>query len=306
VTDQPPISVVIPAFNAAGTLVRALESIRAQNWPDIEVVVVDDGSKDDTIAVAAAYQGLRVRVIDQGRNRGVFPTINRGIQEAQHNLVAFLDSDDEWMPDKLARQVPALLADRQAIFSATGSLWIDPEGTVVKVLGCEPSPHNPSEFWRMQFANTTVSGITVLAWRDRINRLGGFDETLRNGSDQDMWIRLAFCGSVVFLPEPLARVYVSAGSVTSRLKDENFRLEKRVYSRYIPEVRRRLGPRDAAKLIARRMSGVGKNLCWSGFWREGAPDVLRAIFLGVNVRSNLWLLLTTAPGVRNLRRLVRG
>jgi len=302
---RPPVSVVIPAFNASATLVRALDSVCAQNWPEIDVVVVDDGSSDDTVAVARAYAGMPVRVIEQGRNQGVFPTINRGIQEARHDLLAFLDSDDEWIEGKLDRQVPLMVDNPDVVFSATGSVWVDGNGTQLKTLGCDPVRYNGFEFWRTQFAATTVSGITVLARRHRILRLGGFDETLRNGSDQDMWMRLALSGPVIFLPESLARVYVSAGSVTSRLRDENFRLEKRVYERYRAEVRRRLPRREALTLIARRMAGVGKNLCWAGFWREGAPDVVRAILLGINVRSNLWLLATTAPGLRSLRQWLR-
>src|SRR5688572_27049916 len=103
---MPQVSVVIPAFDAAPYIGAALESVFAQTFPDFEVLVVDDGSRDETPALVAAY-GTRVRYLRQ-ENAGVAMARNRGIEASQGRLVAFLDADDTWLPTKLERQMAQL------------------------------------------------------------------------------------------------------------------------------------------------------------------------------------------------------
>ena len=102
--DAPTVSVIIPTYNRAHLLPRALESVLAQTFEDLEVLVVDDGSTDGTEAVVTGYDD-RVRYLRQPQNAGVSAARNRGLREARGEFVAFLDSDDEWFPEKLARQV---------------------------------------------------------------------------------------------------------------------------------------------------------------------------------------------------------
>src|ERR1700733_7480819 len=108
-TSQPLITTVIPCFNAAATLLRAIDSVRGQSYPNIEIIAVDDGSRDGTLALLREQEALGVRVIAQA-NGGAAAARNAGIAAARGELLAFLDADDEWRPDNLARQVKILAA----------------------------------------------------------------------------------------------------------------------------------------------------------------------------------------------------
>src|SRR5271163_2107777 len=108
-TSQPLVTAVIPCFNAAATLDRAIASVRAQSYPNLEIIAVDDGSRDDTLALLRQQEPLGVRVITQA-NGGAPVARNTGIAAARGEFLAFLDADDEWHPDKLAQQVKILAA----------------------------------------------------------------------------------------------------------------------------------------------------------------------------------------------------
>ena len=122
----PRVSIVIAVYNGAATVGRALASVFAQTYTDYEVIVVNDGSTDDTAAVLARF-GDRIRVITQS-NRGLSAARNAGVRVSTGEYVAFLDDDDEWMPEKLARCVPVLDADRDCALVYTLALKVDPQG----------------------------------------------------------------------------------------------------------------------------------------------------------------------------------
>src|SRR6516162_8414267 len=99
----PPVTVVIPAYNAACTIERALSSVWRQDYPELEVIVIDDGSTDDTGHRVAACHNPNLRLIRLNRNRGECGAMNVGIQEARGEYIAFLDADDEWLDNKLSK-----------------------------------------------------------------------------------------------------------------------------------------------------------------------------------------------------------
>src|SRR5579863_3286015 len=105
---KPAVTVLIPAYNAAATIERAVDSVLAQTFDDYEIIVVDDGSRDATSAIVANYGNDKIRLFRLPQNRGESGAMNEGIAAARGELVAFLDADDEWLPTKLARQVEVL------------------------------------------------------------------------------------------------------------------------------------------------------------------------------------------------------
>src|SRR6516162_596409 len=111
----PLVSVIIPAYNAERTLRRAIDSALAQDYQPIEIIVVDDGSKDATSEVAAAYLDKAVQLVQLPRNCGESGAMNTGIAVAKGEYIAFLDADDEWLPKKLTRQIAALEMNSAAI-----------------------------------------------------------------------------------------------------------------------------------------------------------------------------------------------
>ena len=123
---MPKVSVIIPVFNGAETIGRALQSVFAQTFTDYEIVVVNDGSTDDTASVLAGY-GEKIRVVSQS-NRGLSAARNAGIAASQGEYVALLDDDDQWLPEKLALCVPVLDADPDCALVYTGMLKVDADG----------------------------------------------------------------------------------------------------------------------------------------------------------------------------------
>ena len=107
-SDPPSVSVVIPAYNRAATIVAAIDSVLRQTWTDFELIVVDDGSTDGTLAAAAAVADPRLRLVPAPRNLGAAGARNLGVEEARGTWIAFQDSDDEWLPEKLAKQMARL------------------------------------------------------------------------------------------------------------------------------------------------------------------------------------------------------
>src|SRR6266436_9160404 len=144
----PPVTVLIPAYNAARTIERALASVWRQNYPEMEVIVVDDGSSDDTAACVQKLNSGNLRLIRLEKNRGVSSALNVGIKMALTEYIAFLDADDEWLDNKLLGQLPMIASHPEMSFICCGGEIVDPEGHVAATFGLKPPPCSPSEFWR--------------------------------------------------------------------------------------------------------------------------------------------------------------
>jgi glycosyltransferase involved in cell wall biosynthesis len=215
-TPPPAVSVVIPAYNAAWCVRKAIDSVLAQDWRDRELIVVNDGSTDDTLAVLGSY-GDAVRLVDQ-RNGGMSNARNAGIRAARGEFVAFLDSDDWWLPGKLAPQVDLLLARPDLGFCSCTARVEDMDGRLLNLWEC---PRWQGSFLVHLFgsgADVPGSCSAVLARRELVLQAGAFDETLHGAEDPDLWIRLAAVSGYACLPEPAVVVLRRPGSVSRNLE----------------------------------------------------------------------------------------
>lgn len=232
----PALSVVIPAYNRAASIVAAIESVLRQSFGDFELVVVDDGSADGTAAAAEAVADPRLRVVRLGANRGAAAARNAGVAEARGAWIAFQDSDDEWLPEKLARQLDRLAARPDAIAAYCGLLTVGaldaPEasdstggatghatGHRTRVL-YTPPPETGLVEGRIQptlLERNVVSTQTLVVRRDVFLGLGGFDESLPAMEDWEFAIRLAGAGEIAFVDAPLVHQRFSANSLTRNL-----------------------------------------------------------------------------------------
>ena len=240
----PPVSVVIPAYNRAATIGAAIESVLAQTWADFELLVVDDGSTDETLAEAARVIDPRIRLIENPRNMGAAGARNTGISEARGTWIAFQDSDDEWLPTKLEKQMGRLLVPGAVHVGAycgllTLGLLADrpgdrlrlryvPDSDIVRVDG---------EITASLLHANMISTQTLVVRRDLILELGRFDEDTTPIEDWDFVIRLAQRGSIAFVDEPLVHQRFSENSITRntarrlrsriRLVDKNIEIYRR-------------------------------------------------------------------------------
>lgn len=203
----PSVSVIIPAYNAAAFVGRTLASLRAQTFTDFEVIVVDDGSKDDTAEVVArcALDDVRVRLIRQP-NGGVSAARNRALSEARGRYIANLDSDDMWRPQFLERTVAALeAAGEGAAFAFARSLWIDTEDELLPV--AETALPAQVGYRELLLRNPVGNGSAMLMRADLVRDIGGYDgDLVRDFGQVEDWqllLQLSWRGAVVPIDEPL-------------------------------------------------------------------------------------------------------
>lgn len=198
---KPRVSVIIPAYNAAWCIRRAVDSVLAQEYRDFELIVVDDGSHDTTAEILADY-GVAVQIVRQP-NGGLSRARNTGIAYAKGVYVAFLDADDWWLPRKLVRQVAQMEGHPELLFCSTTTTVLTPEGQRLPDWRCKPGEGSALACIFQANAHVAGSGSGVLARREVFTRAGGFDESLRSLEDIDMWMRLAALGGYACIDEPL-------------------------------------------------------------------------------------------------------
>jgi glycosyltransferase involved in cell wall biosynthesis len=198
------VSVVIPAYNAASFLPRCLKSVFAQTLRPEEVIVVDDGSTDNTAALAA---DLGAKVVSRP-NGGLSAARNTGIQNASSEWIALLDADDMWAPEKLQRQ--ALLAEPGTVLVYTGIRVFDDNGVR------EDRPAVDPVFARkvLRYRNP-ITPSTALVRREAVLRDGGFREDIRACEDWEMWVRLQRLGEFAAVSDPLTDYYVYPNSLSA-------------------------------------------------------------------------------------------
>lgn len=216
------ISVVIPCYNHAHLVGDAIRSALNQTLPPAEILVVDDGSKDNPREVVESFPAP-VRYLHKP-NGGLSSARNFGIQHATGDWIALLDSDDWWAPEKLARQAVALAATPGAVLSHTSVITVRPNGRTDQIHAGEP-PYWPN----IRFRNP-IAASSVLVEAQAVRDAGGFNESLRTCEDWDLWIRLGPDRPFVPVPEPLLYYRIvtnslSHGSVDRMLADTERILE---------------------------------------------------------------------------------
>ena len=216
-TETADVSVIIPAFRAAGTIGRALASVAAQTRPPREVIVVDDGSDDDTADAAEAMRGalgrIALQVIRQP-NQGAGAARNSALAAATGALVAFLDADDEWLPEKLARSLPCL-DDPDVVLVAHNYIRRHPNGSE-ETIDCTRYVHGPSPFAAL-YQRGYIGTCTVIARRQAVKAAGEFDAGLKAAQDFALWLALLEAPGTRFevFGEALSRYYLRPGSITT-------------------------------------------------------------------------------------------
>ncbi|MEW6297062.1 MAG: glycosyltransferase family A protein [Thermodesulfobacteriota bacterium] len=194
---MPKVSVIVPTYNRCELLREALASVCAQTYQDFELIVVDDGSTDDTAAAVHEFAG--VHYVWQP-NRGVSAARNHGVALSQGEWVAFLDSDDLWQPRKLETQMAFVTARRDAEICQTEELWLR-HGVRVNPQQKHRKPSG--DIFARSLERCLVSPSAVMLRRGLFERVGGFDERLPACEDYDLWLRIAATLPVYLIDIPL-------------------------------------------------------------------------------------------------------
>jgi glycosyltransferase involved in cell wall biosynthesis len=206
--------VVVPTRDRSRLLALTLRSVVWQQGVELEVVVVDDGSSDDTAQVVASFGDPRLRLVRHDRSQGVSAARNRGIAEATGSWVAFLDDDDLWAPDKLASQLQTA-RDTGRTWVYTGEVSVDQH---LRILHGAPPPPPEAVVERLGRHNAVPAGASnVLVGADTLASAGRFDTGLCNNEDWDMWIRLARLGPPAWVRRPLLALRVHPGNASHNM-----------------------------------------------------------------------------------------
>jgi len=225
------VSIVVPVYNVEKYIKACVESIRAQTHRNFELLIIDDESPDDSIAIVKQINDARIRIISQ-KNRGLAGARNTGIRNAKADIIAFLDSDDTWEPEKLARHVSQLNANPNVGLSFSSSMFINEDGESLNRI---QQPINKKDFSAQRiFCRNPVgngsapvirkSTLNAIAFKsDKSTEFQYFDESLRQSEDIDCWIRIALQTNdeFAYIDEPLTNYRLNSGGLSANV-DKQF------------------------------------------------------------------------------------
>lgn len=200
------VSVIISTYNRSEYLLRSVKSVLAQTYENFELLIIDDASTDETTDVINSFLDPRIRYIRHERNKGGPAARNTGIENSKGELIAFLDDDDEWMPEKLQKQVDLLShAPANVGLVYCGLLVIGPDGqTIVH----KDIPFLQGSVYEYLLRGSGIGTVSrVLVRRSCFDKAGFFDEQLKSCQDWDMWLRVARLFDVEFIPDVLVKIY---------------------------------------------------------------------------------------------------
>jgi GT2 family glycosyltransferase len=204
----PAVSIILPVFNRLRFLRATIDSVLAQSFADWELLIADDGSATETRAYLRTLDDARrIKVLWLPHRANPAAARNAALSEARGEFVAFLDSDDLWLPHKLQVQVGALRADAAPAWSYTGFTLIDESGSPLSGARAAKAPGGAAPLLdRLVKEQALVVTPSVVVRRDLIERVGGFNEELLVCEDYELWMRLASHGEAEAIDEPLVRV----------------------------------------------------------------------------------------------------
>ncbi|HJV26274.1 MAG TPA: glycosyltransferase [Aromatoleum sp.] len=229
----PTVSIIMPCYNAVAHLPDSVRSVLAQTFADWELIAVDDGSSDATLAWLQAQTDARMRVIHQ-HNQGVSAARNAGLAQATGTYVAFLDADDTWHPDFLSRMHEALDARPEAVLAYCG--WQNLGQTGGRGEPFVPPDYETPDKTEKLFAGCRWPIHAVLARRDTVQAARGFEPGLKNAEDFALWLEVAIPSPIVRVPAVLAYYHfhngVQASNDRARAAIAHWRVQRRYLQRH--------------------------------------------------------------------------
>jgi teichuronic acid biosynthesis glycosyltransferase TuaG len=287
---MPAVSIIIPAYNAEAFLARAIGSVEAQSFRDFEIVLIDDGSTDRTADIARGFGSVRYVL---GSHGGEAVARNRGLEEARSELVAFVDADDEWLPDKLARQI-AFMQKLGSSFSYTDAYLVRDDGPRVRysTLARPRQGEILGPLIDDWLDEAFMIPTDVMASRVLLQSVGGFEEGLPTPGhvDYGLWLKLAIRGTRFdYLDEPLALYYRGHPSVSSEAVEmvERYRVAMQYFSvtyDFPAEARERI-----AGALDRSNATLAVELLKQRRFREAVPHLRHSSVRDLTRKGRLFL-----------------
>jgi glycosyltransferase involved in cell wall biosynthesis len=209
---MPLISIIIPAYNAESTILETIESVRDQTFSNLEIIVVDDGSADETLALVRGIRDERLKIV-AGAHLGLSAARNRGIERARGEFLSFIDADDLWTPEKLEMQLHALQSNPTAAVAYSWTAFIDPRG---RFLFAKERVYFQGDVYPQLLRSCFIaSGSNVLIRKSVVESIGLFDMQLRAAEDWEYWLRVAERWHFALVPRYQILYRVLSDSISS-------------------------------------------------------------------------------------------
>ncbi|MEM3407746.1 MAG: glycosyltransferase [Nitrososphaerota archaeon] len=267
--SSPLVSVIIPTYNRAWLLSKAVESVLNQSYQNFEVIIIDDCSEDDTKNLVKKFKDRRIRYIRHRKRKGAAAARNTGIKAAKGNYIAFQDSDDYWHPKKLEKQMRTFLNAPHDLGVVYTSFWrIDGNKKVYY-----PRPHiKPKEGYLHEvLLKTNFIGLsTAVVKRKCFEKAGVFDEDLPRQQDWDLWLRISKYYCFKHIDEPLVTSYLHHDSISRNINAYTIAM-KHILKKYFEEISKK------PTLLGKYYFEIGASLCLSGKIEEGKLYFFKAI-----------------------------
>lgn len=299
----PTVSVVLPTYRRPDLVERALGTVRDQTYGDWELLVIDDNGAGSEAQVATEAVVAKLAAIDprvayraHPRNRGACAARNTGIEAARGRYVAFLDDDDAWRPEKLARQVACFEAADPTTTLVYGGLEVVEADGRRRAVPADGSAHQPRALLLTNGIGTTS---LVLCRREALLAVGGFDEELPAMQDYDLYLRLADRGPFACVPEPLVDKHRHAGATIGKDLQAIARANERFYLKH------RARFVDDPVVHHQRLRWFGEQLLRAERWREGRRRLWQAWRVHPRSVGTLALALAAHPPVVAAYRALR-
>lgn len=265
---NPLVSIVLPTYNRAGLLYRAIESVLNQTYFNFELIVVDDCSKDSTKNVVKGFCDNRIRYIRHEKNKGAPAARNSGIAAAGGEYIAFQDSDDEWFSTKLEKQMSLFDSASRDLGVVYTSFWVIDQGkkTLIPPLDLKKTD---GEIHDMLLETNFISTPTAVVRKECFKKVGMFANIPRL-QDWELWLRISKYFCFKHLKVPLVYAYTQADSIT-RDTDALILARKYILFKYFGEISKK------TKLLSEHYFDIGATLCTKGEIREGRNYLFKAL-----------------------------
>ncbi len=257
---NPLVSIILPSYNRAKILKRAIQSVIDQTFSDFELIIVDDCSKDNTEEVVKNFHDHRIKLIRHERNKGAVAARNTGIKASKGKYVAFQDSDDEWLPQKLEKQIKVFEQGPSNLGVVYTSFWLI-DGNQKRISPPAFIKHTEGDIHRTLLEYNFIGTPMAVVRRESFEKEGLF-ENLPRLQEWDLWLRISKRYRFAHINEPLAIAYLQQDSI-SRNVQALIHARKFILKRYFQEISKE------PKLLKHHYFEIGTMLCQNGRIQEG-------------------------------------
>jgi len=294
---MPKVSVIIPTYNRAEFLRSAIKSALNQTFSDLEVIVSDDKSTDHTQEVVRSFEHERIKYLSNKGNKGPSATRNTAISASKGEYIAFLDDDDEWLPDKLQRQVELLDHSQPNICGVySNRLFIDKMSG--KILSDNPGTEQlQGNLLYQLMIKSPIHTSTVVIIKKCLDEIGLFDETISYMEDRDLWIRLSMRWDFEYIPTPLTKAYFHGIAHLSNSLEGQTAGKERLLERYHHLLKNNRKAWGALYLC------LGTQYCQLKQMKKGRKNIIKGIIKYPFSKMAYFHLFSSFFGPSNYQRL---